>query len=139
MGWSGQRAPSSRYPRRYVRALEQSSCSSFPDESQFQEMIVNIIRVRQGFLTVGPRLPGGSEQFFRDVSTSTFVIKSCLYNTQTVILDAVVVSPTCFLSPCVAVTHFLTTVLLVDLSHIHRLAERMDRRSTLPGMVWSAL
>ena len=54
-------------------------------------MIVNIIRVRQGFLTIGPRLSGGPEQFFRDVSTSTFVIKSCLYNTQTLILDAVVV------------------------------------------------
>lgn len=57
-------------------------------------MIVNIVRVREGFLTVGPRLPGGSEQFFRDVSSSTFVIKSCLYNTQTLILDAVVVSHT---------------------------------------------
>ncbi|KIP01643.1 hypothetical protein PHLGIDRAFT_131166 [Phlebiopsis gigantea 11061_1 CR5-6] len=55
------------------------------------EMIVNIMRVRQGFLTVGPHLPGGSEQFFGDVSTSTFVIKSCLYNTQTLILDGVVI------------------------------------------------
>ncbi|GJE99987.1 hypothetical protein PsYK624_162650 [Phanerochaete sordida] len=55
------------------------------------EMIVNVIRVRDGFLVIGPRLPGGPEQFFRDVSSSTFVIKSCLYNTQTLILDGVVI------------------------------------------------
>lgn len=52
---------------------------------------MNTIRVRDGFLVVGPRLPGGPEQFFEDVSQATFVIKSCLYNTQTLILDAVVV------------------------------------------------
>ena len=56
-------------------------------------MIVNTIRVKDGFMVIGPTLPGGPEQFFRDVSQTTFVIKSCLYNVQTMILDGVVVSP----------------------------------------------
>ena len=56
-----------------------------------QKMIVNIVRNCQGFLNVGPALPGGPEQYFNDASQPTFVIKSCIYNVQTVILDAVVV------------------------------------------------
>lgn len=55
-------------------------------------MAVNILRLRQGYLSLGPLLPGGPEQFFQDVSQTTFVIKSCLYNAQTLILDGVVVS-----------------------------------------------
>ncbi|KAI9066153.1 hypothetical protein FKP32DRAFT_1566382 [Trametes sanguinea] len=55
------------------------------------EMGVNIARVYQGFLTVGPTLPGGAEQYFADVSQRTFVTKSCLYCLQTLILDGVVI------------------------------------------------
>ncbi|TCD62715.1 hypothetical protein EIP91_006541 [Steccherinum ochraceum] len=51
---------------------------------------VNITRLRQGLLYNGPFLPGGIEQYFGDVSQSTFVIKSTLYNVQTLVLDAVV-------------------------------------------------
>lgn len=54
-------------------------------------MIVNLVRICQGFLNVGPALPGGPEQYFNNVAEPTFVIKSCLYNVQTLILDAVVV------------------------------------------------
>lgn len=54
-------------------------------------MIVNIVRICQGFLNIGPFLPGGPVGYFNDVSQPTFVIKSCLYNAQTLILDAVVV------------------------------------------------
>ncbi|KAI8977818.1 hypothetical protein BD414DRAFT_445877 [Trametes punicea] len=55
------------------------------------EMAVNITRLFQGFLTQGPFLPGGPEQFFAVVSEPTFVAKSVLYNVQTLILDAVVI------------------------------------------------
>lgn len=55
-------------------------------------MGVNTARVYQGFITVGPFLAGGPEAYFGDVSTTTFVTKSCVYNAQTLILDAVVVS-----------------------------------------------
>lgn len=57
-------------------------------------MIVNIVRICDGFLSVGPALPGGPVQYFNDISQRTFLIKSCLFNTQTLILDAVVVSVT---------------------------------------------
>ena len=53
---------------------------------------MNTARVYQGFITVGPFLAGGPEAYFGDVSTTTFVTKSCVYNAQTLILDAVVVS-----------------------------------------------
>ncbi|RPD53075.1 hypothetical protein L227DRAFT_470950, partial [Lentinus tigrinus ALCF2SS1-6] len=55
------------------------------------EMGVNIARVYQGFISRGPFMQGGPEGYFADVSTTTFVVKSCLYNTQTLILDAVVI------------------------------------------------
>ncbi|KAI0702357.1 hypothetical protein C8T65DRAFT_579278 [Cerioporus squamosus] len=55
------------------------------------EMGVNIARVYQGFISRGPFMSGGPEGYFADVSTTTFVVKSCLYNTQTLILDAVVI------------------------------------------------
>ena len=58
---------------------------------QLQEMAVNISRVYQGFISKGPFVDGGPEAYFADVSEPTFVIKSCLYNVQTLILDAVVV------------------------------------------------
>ncbi len=56
-----------------------------------QEMGVNIARIYQGFISKGLAKEGGPEGFFADVSETTFVVKSCLYNTQTLILDAVVV------------------------------------------------
>ncbi|PIL34446.1 hypothetical protein GSI_03222 [Ganoderma sinense ZZ0214-1] len=55
------------------------------------EMAVNIARVYQGFLSKGPDLQGGAEAYFADVSEPTFVLKSCLYNAQTLVLDAVVI------------------------------------------------
>lgn len=54
-------------------------------------MIVNIVRMHQGFITIGPNLADGPEQYFQDVSQPTFIIKSVLYNTQTLILDCAVV------------------------------------------------
>ena len=53
---------------------------------------MNIARLYEGFLTVGPHLRGGPEAYFADVSQATFITKSCLYNAQTLILDGVVVS-----------------------------------------------
>lgn len=55
-------------------------------------MAVNIARIYQGFITIGPFVPGGPEAWFSVVSDPTFVAKSVFYNTQTLILDAVVVS-----------------------------------------------
>ena len=56
-----------------------------------QEMIVNIVHICQGFLSIGPTLQGGPTQYFSDVAQPTFIIKSTLYNVQTLLLDAVVV------------------------------------------------
>ncbi|KAL1943650.1 hypothetical protein VTO73DRAFT_4095 [Trametes versicolor] len=55
------------------------------------EMAVNIARIYQGFITIGPFVPGGPEAWFSAVSDPTFVAKSVFYNTQTLILDAVVI------------------------------------------------
>ncbi|KAM5540165.1 hypothetical protein V8D89_006305 [Ganoderma adspersum] len=55
------------------------------------EMAVDIARLYQGFISRGPDLPGGPEAYFADVTRPTFIAKSCLYNTQTVVLDAVVI------------------------------------------------
>lgn len=49
-------------------------------------------RIYEGFVSRGPLLPGGPEQYFDNVSIPTFVIKSCLFNAQSLILDAIVVS-----------------------------------------------
>ena len=60
-----------------------------------QEMVVNVARLYRGFISKGPALPGGPEEYFAFSPSSgdpLFLIKSCLYNTQTVVLDAVVVS-----------------------------------------------
>ena len=83
-------------------------------------MTVNIIHVCQGFLSVGPNLPGGPEYYFSDVSQVTFIVKSCLFNAQTLVFDALVVSP-CFL------LSFNPTFLIkgyIDLSYLCRMATK---------------
>ncbi len=52
-------------------------------------MVTNIIRICEGFLNIDP---SQSLAYFETVSETTFIVKSVLYNTQTLILDAVVVS-----------------------------------------------
>ena len=54
-------------------------------------MVNNVIRLREGVLTMGPNEPGGPEAYFANVTERTFVIKSVLYNAQTLILDFAVV------------------------------------------------
>ena len=54
-------------------------------------MAVNIARMYEGFITNGPRNPGGPEGYFSNISQTTFIVESVLYNMQTLILDAVVV------------------------------------------------
>ncbi|TFK94525.1 hypothetical protein K466DRAFT_649313 [Polyporus arcularius HHB13444] len=55
------------------------------------ELGVNITRLYRGFITRGPHLPGGSDQYFAGASDPTFLVKSILYDFQTAILDAVVI------------------------------------------------
>ncbi|PIL34394.1 hypothetical protein GSI_03169 [Ganoderma sinense ZZ0214-1] len=55
------------------------------------EMGLNVARIYEGFVSTGPLLPGGPEQYFDSVSIPTFVIKSCLFNAQSLILDAIVI------------------------------------------------
>ncbi|RPD58177.1 hypothetical protein L226DRAFT_511330 [Lentinus tigrinus ALCF2SS1-7] len=55
------------------------------------ELGVNIARLYRGFITKGPHLPGGPDQYFAGASDSTFLVKSILYDFQTAILDAVVI------------------------------------------------
>ncbi|KAI0643291.1 hypothetical protein C8Q79DRAFT_915631 [Trametes meyenii] len=55
------------------------------------EMVVNIVRLFEGFVKEGPLLPGGPEEYFGDVSRVSFVLKTTLYNVQTLILDGVVI------------------------------------------------
>ncbi|KIP01634.1 hypothetical protein PHLGIDRAFT_112895 [Phlebiopsis gigantea 11061_1 CR5-6] len=55
------------------------------------EMINNVVRLREGVLTVGPNEAGGPEDYFANVTARTFVIKSVLYNAQTLILDFAVI------------------------------------------------
>ena len=78
----------SRYRSRYMMCTPKDH---FIDAHHLQEMGVNTTRLYQGFLTIGPSLPNGPEEYFGDVSQTTFVVKSCLYNTQTLILDGIVV------------------------------------------------
>ncbi|KAI1782852.1 hypothetical protein LXA43DRAFT_386938 [Ganoderma leucocontextum] len=55
------------------------------------EMAVNIARLYIGFISKGPGLSGGPDAYFADVTEPSFVAKSCLYNAQTIVLDAVVI------------------------------------------------
>ena len=57
-----------------------------------KEMVTNIVHICQGFLNIGPRLPLGPEQYFGDNSRAPFVIKSCLFDAQTLLFDALMVS-----------------------------------------------
>ncbi|KAI0702359.1 hypothetical protein C8T65DRAFT_741524 [Cerioporus squamosus] len=57
----------------------------------FQEMTINIIRIYQAFVTVGPHVYGGPEACFEELSHATFLVKSCLCCTQTLIIDGVVI------------------------------------------------
>ncbi len=52
---------------------------------------MNITRLYQAFVTVGPHVHGGPEAYFEDLSHVTFIAKSFLYCTQTLIIDGVVV------------------------------------------------
>ena len=54
-------------------------------------MAISVFRLYQGFLTSGPRMPGGPEEYFADVTLSTYVIKSVFYDLQTLTFDAVMV------------------------------------------------
>ncbi|KAI0821752.1 hypothetical protein BC628DRAFT_1328868 [Trametes gibbosa] len=55
------------------------------------ETVVNIVRLYEGFVEKGPKLPGGPETYFGDVWEVSFVLKNALYNVQTLILDGVVI------------------------------------------------
>ena len=55
-------------------------------------MALNMARIYEGFVAMGPSLPGGPEEYFENISLPTFVAKSCLFNAQSLILDAIVVS-----------------------------------------------
>jgi len=83
---------SNRGRRRMNKGMLAASCALFVLSTA--EMGVNITRLQEGFLTVGPNLPEGPEQFFGGVSQPTFIIKSVLYNTQTLILDLAVIHRT---------------------------------------------
>ncbi|KAI0086917.1 hypothetical protein BDY19DRAFT_893960 [Irpex rosettiformis] len=52
------------------------------------ELIVNIVHICQGFLG---KTPLQAETYFADVTEPTFILKSMLYNCQTLILDGVVI------------------------------------------------
>jgi len=81
-----------RKRRRVNWGMMLASCALFIFSTA--EMAVNIVRLRQGFITVGPFLGDGPDQYFGSVPEVTFVIKSVLYNTQTLILDAAVIHRT---------------------------------------------
>ncbi|KAI0773174.1 hypothetical protein BD413DRAFT_472762 [Trametes elegans] len=55
------------------------------------EMIVNIMRLYEGFIKIGPSFPMGPLQYFNDVSRLSFILKTVLYQVQTLILDGVVI------------------------------------------------
>ncbi|KAI0755811.1 hypothetical protein C8Q74DRAFT_324079 [Fomes fomentarius] len=78
-----------RHRRRVNYAMVAAGCALLTLATA--EMGVNIARIYEGFISKGLAREGGPEGFFADVSETTFVLKSCLYNTQTLILDAVVI------------------------------------------------
>ncbi|KAH8078736.1 hypothetical protein BXZ70DRAFT_1051184 [Cristinia sonorae] len=53
------------------------------------EFAVNIVRLIEGMITKGPKTT--PDLFYADVTQSTFVVKSILYNLQTLVLDGVVI------------------------------------------------
>ncbi|KAG2104364.1 uncharacterized protein F5147DRAFT_638384 [Suillus discolor] len=54
-------------------------------------MIVDFIRAEQGLVTYRNTFPGGPEAFFADVAQITFLIKSILYTSQTMLGDGIVI------------------------------------------------
>ncbi|TFY54988.1 hypothetical protein EVG20_g9484 [Dentipellis fragilis] len=55
------------------------------------EMSVNILHVCEGFVGIGSTMSGGPVEYFSDVTRTSFVTKSWLYNIQTIVFDAVVI------------------------------------------------
>lgn len=89
---------------------------------------MNIARVRRGFLSIGPTLEGGPEEFFLRVSEITFIVKSVLYNAQTLILDGVMVRITVKVVQNPNLIH-------VDLSHLCGLAKPDSHYFTMSRVV----
>ncbi|GJE93982.1 hypothetical protein PsYK624_101490 [Phanerochaete sordida] len=78
-----------RKRRHLNKGMLAASCALFLLSTA--EMAVNIERLQEGFLTIGPELPGGPEDYFANFAQRTFLIKSVLFNTQTLILDFAVI------------------------------------------------
>ncbi|TBU24593.1 hypothetical protein BD311DRAFT_780880 [Dichomitus squalens] len=92
------------------------------------EMALNVIRVYQGFVAMGPSLPGGPEQYFENISLPTFVAKSCLISAQSLILDIVVIFR------AYVVWQSLPVVILPILSWIGLLVVSIGTNVSLAGM-----
>ncbi|TCD61392.1 hypothetical protein EIP91_008529 [Steccherinum ochraceum] len=55
------------------------------------EWLLDVIRLVQGVVVVGPRLSSGIDGYFADASRISWMMKGILYSCQTLILDAVVI------------------------------------------------
>ncbi|TCD61735.1 hypothetical protein EIP91_008002 [Steccherinum ochraceum] len=55
------------------------------------ELGVNIQWIKNGFITLGPKHIDGVEGYFADVSEPAYIVKTSLYNVQTLIFDAAVI------------------------------------------------
>lgn len=94
----------------------------------------NIARLREGLITIGPHQPQGIEEYFKDVSQTTFVIKSTLYNVQTLVLDAVVVCHRL----CLMDGSSLKAAIFPDISGVYCMAEVVRCSGPRFELVWSS-
>lgn len=57
-----------------------------------QHLVIDIIRIVEGFIYLPAAYPGGRIRYFSEVSQWTFVTKNYVYAAQTLVGDGVVVS-----------------------------------------------
>ncbi|KAI0739378.1 hypothetical protein C8Q80DRAFT_178754 [Daedaleopsis nitida] len=78
-----------RNKRRVSYAMLGASCALMLLSTA--DIAVNVARMYQGLVSVGPTLVGGPEQYFDDDTRVTVIVKTSLWATETLILDAVLI------------------------------------------------
>jgi hypothetical protein len=95
-----------------------------------QHIVVDIIRLEDGFVKYRDTFPGGPAAFFQDISQPTFLTKNILFAFQTMLGDGVLVCLNFHVS-----WKSMGLNLEKDLSLLRRLAIRLGYHPTKPAVV----
>jgi len=93
-------------------------------------MVVDIVRVENGFVKYRDTFPGGPTAYFADVTQPLFVAKNFILVFQTLVSDGVLVSSILLLPDLSPLGSQIRILLTKDLSLLRRLAIYLDSSPT---------